>query len=345
MKFTGAVLVNTNHPLQLVENIQVPKLLAGQVLVKVAYASVCHSQLMEQSGKRGIDKYLPHLLGHEGTGTVIDTGKGVNKVKTGDKIVLGWLKGDGVDVGGSVYDSPMGKINSGAVTTFSELTVVSENRCYPLPANISMQEGVLLGCALPTGMGIVKNQVKPDSNTTIGILGLGGIGMSALIGATCLPHKSLIAIDTNEQKLALAKSLGANYCINPAKQDVNAEIQTLTAGKMLDVTVEAAGSCQTIELAFSLINKHTGQCIFASPPPAGQKIQIDPFELICGKTITGSWGGCSHPEHMSQFVSENKSKLNFSPFMSNTYKLADINIAMDDLAKQKLLRAIICIDN
>tara|TARA_R110001583_G_scaffold131271_1_gene282991 strand:+ start:1037 stop:2077 length:1041 start_codon:yes stop_codon:yes gene_type:complete len=341
MKFTGAVLVNTNQPLVFVPEIQVPQLKPGQVLVKVIYAGVCHSQLMEQQGKRGEDKYLPHLLGHEGTGVVLEVGPNVTKVKAGDKVILGWLKGDGEDAGGTVYQSPIGNINSGAVTTFSELTVVSENRCYLLPNNISMQEGVLLGCALPTGMGIVTNQIKPNENTTIGIVGLGGIGMSALIGTTCLPHQSLIAIDTNEQKLALAKTLGADYCINPAKQDVHAEIQALTAGNMLDFAVEAAGSCQTIELAFSLINKQTGHCIFASHPPAGQKIQLDPFELICGKTITGSWGGCSHPEHMSTFVSEHKSKINLVPFMSNLYELKDINRALSDLEQQKVMRAIV----
>jgi S-(hydroxymethyl)glutathione dehydrogenase/alcohol dehydrogenase len=115
----------------------------------------------------------------------------------------------------------------------------------------------------------------------------------------------------------------------------------LTAGKMLDFTVEAAGSCQTIELAFSLINKHTGQCIFASHPPAGQKIQIDPFELICGKTITGSWGGCSHPEHMTDFVSTNKEQINFETFMSDIYPFKNINQALDDLKQQKILRAIV----
>lgn len=341
MKFIAAVLVNTNAPLQIIDNIQVPRLKEGQVLIKIAFTGVCHSQLMELGGHRGDDKYLPHMLGHEGTGTVIDVGKNVSKVKVGQQVVLGWLKGEGIDAGGTVYESPIGKINAGAVTTFSELAVVSENRCYKLPHNISMQEGVLLGCALPTGMGIVTNQIKPIPKTTIGFVGLGGIGMSALIGATCHKCETIVAIDVNDEKLLKAKKLGATHCINPQRQDVLSEIVRLTDGNMLDYAVEAAGTCKTIESAFSLVNRHTGQCIFASHPPAGQKIQIDPFDLICGKKITGSWGGCSDPEEMTSFASKNKAKINFETFMSDLYSLDSINTAMQDLAEQKVLRAIV----
>ena len=110
---------------------------------------------------------------------------------------------------------------------------------------------------------------------------------------------------------------------------------------MLDYAVEAAGSCKTIESAFGLVNKQTGHCIFASHPPAGHKIQIDPFELICGKTITGSWGGGSHPEKMTSFVSENKQKIDFETFLSDSYMFKNINQAMQDLADHKILRAIV----
>jgi S-(hydroxymethyl)glutathione dehydrogenase/alcohol dehydrogenase len=299
---------------------------------------------MEQSGQRGEDKYLPHLLGHEGTGEIIDIAAGVTKLAIGDRVILGWLKGSGVDAGGTVYDSPIGKINSGAVTTFSEFTVVSENRCYKLPNNISMREGVLLGCALPTGMGIVTNQVRPAPDTSIGIVGLGGIGMSALIGATCHSCKTIVAIDTNDKKLQKAKSLGATHCFNPLLQDVAEEISNVTQGKMLDYAVEAAGSCKTIESAFSLINKQSGHCIFASHPPAGHKIQLDPYEMICGKTITGSWGGNSHPEEMASYVSANKQKIDFQAFMSDSYSFKDINQAMQDLKDHKVLRAIVKVD-
>lgn len=345
MKFNAAVLVETGQPLPIIGDIEVPALLKGQVLVKLSYAGICHSQLMEASGKRGKDKYLPHLLGHEGTGEVVDKCPSVKKVQIGDKVVLGWLKGSGADVGGGTYQSPIGTINAGAVTTFNEYAVVSENRCYLLPKNISLKEGVLLGCALPTGMGIIKNQIPSSPNSYIAILGLGGIGMSALIAAAMTEQKKLIAIDSNASKLKLAKKLGADVCINPIKEDLNKSIAELTNGAMLDYVVEAAGRCETIELAFSLLNPKHGLCVFASHPEKGQLIKLDPHELICGKRIVGTWGGNANPEDLTQFVASNKDKLPISELLSETYPLDKINEAFSALESQKVMRAILSINN
>lgn len=345
MRFSAAVLVKTGSPLQIIEHVEVPKLGQGQVLVKIFYSGVCHSQLMEASGARGGDKYLPHMLGHEATAQVIDIGQAVSKVKVGDKVILGWIKSSGIDAGGSVYQSPIGNINAGAVTTFSELSVVSENRCYLLPKEIGLREGVLLGCALPTGMGMVDNQINCQAHHSIGILGLGGIGMSALIAAVTSQARLIVAIDTNPAKLALAKKLGAHYCINAKEENVVDVIANLTQGEMLNFTIEAAGSCKTIEQAFSLINKQHGKCIFASHPKHGDKICLDPFELICGKKIEGSWGGMSNPESLVKKIAKNNKNAELSELVSNSYDLQQINQAMQDLQAQKVLRAIIDMDN
>ena len=157
----AAVLTKLGNPLEIIEGIEVPELRPGQVLVKVSYAGVCHSQLMEARGKRGDDPFLPHMLGHEGTGVVVEIGEGVTKVKVSDHVVLGWIKGEGADAGGTKYMAPNGQIiNSGGVTTFSDYTVVSENRLVPLPEGTPDDLGVLYGCALPTGMGIVLNEIS-----------------------------------------------------------------------------------------------------------------------------------------------------------------------------------------
>ena len=114
----AAVLNALNNPLSLRNDIELPKLRNGQVLVKLAYSGVCHSQLMEVRGKRGEDPYLPHLLGHEGSGVVIEVGPNVIKVKSGDAVVLGWIKGSGIDSGGVQYKCSDGILNGGGVTTF-----------------------------------------------------------------------------------------------------------------------------------------------------------------------------------------------------------------------------------
>ncbi|GGF52438.1 zinc-binding dehydrogenase [Alteromonas lipolytica] len=342
MTITAAVLTQCGQPLDIIENIRIPVLKPGQVLVKIHYTGICHSQLMEIAGARGEDRYLPHLLGHEATATVIDTGPQVTTVAPQDRVVLSWLKGSGIDAGGCVYDSPIGKLNAGAVTTFSDYSVVSENRCYRLPETVGLKEGVLFGCALPTGMGMVQNQLSLKPTNSIGVIGLGGIGMAALIAAVNCQAGLIIAIDTNEDKLALAKKMGAHVTINPNTHPAADIVAEVTHGQYLDFAVEAAGSCRTIEAAFSLINPKTGKCVFASHPPKGDKIQLDPFELICGKTIEGSWGGGADPAQLLQQVTCcDNPPLPLQQLLSDDYALNEINQAVADLQQQKVVRAVI----
>jgi S-(hydroxymethyl)glutathione dehydrogenase/alcohol dehydrogenase len=132
MKTLAAVLTQTNQPLQ-IEELEIPALKEGQVLVKVAFSGVCHSQLNEVRGLKGVDNYLPHTLGHEGSGIVQAVGSGVNKVSEGNSVVLTWIKGNGSDISSATYRRKDGsKVNSGAISTFMEYAVVSENRVIPV---------------------------------------------------------------------------------------------------------------------------------------------------------------------------------------------------------------------
>ena len=123
----AAILQELNTPLQIKE-IEIPNLLPGQVLVKIFFSGVCRSQLMEVKGRRGPDRWLPHLLGHEGSGMVIAVGEGVKKVIPGDEVILGWIKGSGMDAPGAKYKCGNQIISSGSVTTFSNYTIASESR-------------------------------------------------------------------------------------------------------------------------------------------------------------------------------------------------------------------------
>lgn len=345
-QFLAAVLEQTGKQLKL-HSLKIPaELKAGQVLVELAYSGVCHSQLMEVRGSRGIDKYLPHLLGHEGTGVVRKTGSRVSKVKVGDKVVLGWIKGSGLEESGTQYESETQKFNSGAVTTFNEFSVVSENRLTPLPAGVPMDVGVLFGCALLTGAGIVTNIVKPEKGSKVGIFGLGGIGLSALMATKLYDCRQVIAVDISEDKLALAKKLGADICLNPKKVSIESEILKLTNDSGLDYSIEASGLCSTIELAFSLVKKGGGLCVFASHPPEGQNIQLKPHDLISGKRIQGTWGGQCFPDidipKFGKLYVEGK--LDLKVLMSEPYELNEINRALEDLEAHKVTRPIISIN-
>ena len=340
MQFTAAVLTKTGQPLDIVSGIQVPVLAHGQVLVRIIYTGVCHSQLMEVQGKRGEDRYLPHLLGHEATAEVVDTGPGVSKVQAGDTVVLGWLKGSGIDAAGAKYQSPIGIINSGGVTTFSEYSVVSENRCYLLPDGLTTETGVLFGCALPTGMGMVQNQLPYLPASRVGVFGLGGIGMSALMAILQRRPAQIVVFDNNDSKLELALQMGANHAINTGTAEWQANLAAATDGHNLDYIIESAGSCKTIEMAFSALHRQ-GKCVFASHPAHGHTISIDPFELICGKTIEGSWGGKANPESLLQQQAGNADNALLRRMISSPYALHDINQAMQDLADSKVVRAMI----
>jgi S-(hydroxymethyl)glutathione dehydrogenase / alcohol dehydrogenase len=119
----AAILSALSRPLDIVGDLAAPPLRRGQVLVKLAYSGVCHSQLMEVRGKRGVDAWLPHLLGHEGSGVVMEVGEGVSKVQVGDKVILGWIKGQGIEAGGAAYSLKGQHVNAGGVTTFNEAAV------------------------------------------------------------------------------------------------------------------------------------------------------------------------------------------------------------------------------
>jgi len=341
MKIHAAVLTQMNMPLEIL-SLDIPELLPGQVLVKIMYSGVCRSQLMEVQGGRGIDPWVPHLLGHEGSGVVVDIGPGVTKVTKGDDVILGWLKGDGMEAPGAKYLCNGRVINSGKVTTFSNYSIVSENRLSKKPKDLPFDLAVLFGCALPTGVGMVMNQLRPDVNQAVAVIGLGGIGLSSLIALKALNVRKIVAIDVSSEKLEFAKSIGATHTINLTSPGAN-EALRLIQNDGFDGCIESAGSIESIEMGFSLLNKKYGTLIFASHPPEGEKVSISPHELISGKKIFGSWGGLTNPDvdipKMHQLIKNNKVGLNL--FIPKKYSLENINQALSDLQHGKAFRPLI----
>jgi S-(hydroxymethyl)glutathione dehydrogenase / alcohol dehydrogenase len=342
MKTKAAILFELNKPLRL-ELIEIPALNEGQVLIKIHYSGVCHSQVMEARGKRGADNYLPHLLGHEAFGTVVEIGPSVKKVKVDDEVILGWIKSSGANAAGAIYKFGNHIINSGGVTTFSEYSVVSENRLVIKPEGVPGEVAVLFGCALPTGAGIVFNEINPIPGSSIAVIGLGGIGLSALIAAVIKGCYPIVAIDVSDEKLETAKRFGATHLINSRLEAVSAKTNEYTDGRGLDFAVEAAGFSHTIEQAFSLIRKNGGLCFFASHPAAGDKISLDPFELICGKSIKGSWGGGSKPDQDIPILADyyKKGEMPLEKLITRRYKLDDINSALNDLENKLVYRPLV----
>lgn len=341
----AAVLYELDQPLQLVR-LDVPDLKPGQVLVDVAYSGLCHSQLLEIRGKRGPDRFLPHTLGHEGSGIVVEIGAGVTKVKPGDHVVLSWIKGSGSEVPSTVYEQAGTRVNSGAISTFMRETVVSENRLTPIPSQMPLRAAALLGCAIPTGTGIVLNTAKMEAGASVAVFGAGGIGMSAILGAKLANASMVIAIDLFDEKLERAVQLGATDVINAREQDALTFIMTLTGNKGVDYAIEAAGKPETMETAFRSVRDNGGLCVLAGNLSRGGRISLDPFDLIRGKRIVGTWGGETLPDHDIPLYVEyyQSGKLQLDALITHTYRLEEINRAFNDLQDGKVGRALIQMD-
>lgn len=340
MKIQAAVLYKLNNPL-VIEDLQVQKLKKGQVLVKIYYSGVCRSQLMEVDGKRGEDNWLPHLLGHEAVGMVIDLHNSVTKVKKGDEVILGWLKTKGISSCPIFLKNNKNQlVNAGPVTTFSNYSVVSEDRLIIKPKILDYRESILFGCAIPTGAGLVFNQINFKNNNKILIFGLGGIGLSALMALIANNCKDITVVDISPDKLKYAKNMGINKIFN-IKDFISNMEDFLNS---YDICIESTGNIKNIEFGFNLIKFFGGSLYFVSHPENGKFIKINPHDLIKGKNIYGSWGGNTRPDidikKFANKLSINK-KINLSSLLSDDYSLEEINNIFKLLRNNRVFRPVI----
>jgi len=341
MNTLSAILIETGKPL-VVDNIEIPVLRPGQVLVEIAFSGICHTQILECRGYRGEDKFLPHCLGHEGSGTVYEVGAGVAKIKKGDKVILSWIKGSGADVLGTTYKWGNKIVNSGAITTFSRYSVISENRLTGVIENIPMNELALLGCAIPTGSGMVINTAKPIPGQSIAIFGVGGVGLCSVAASSASGCVPIIAVDINNEKLDIARKMGATHIINPKTTDVFKEINSICPGG-LDFAIESSGRPNVMLQAIQSIRKQGGTVVIAGNARYGEKIELDPGQFNQGKRLLGTWGGDNWPDRdyprYCRLVSSGK--LTLKPLLSKPYSLHQINEAIDDLEAGKVIRPLI----
>ena len=337
----AAVLVDIARPLQL-QRLEMPPPGRGQAIVDIAWSALCHTQLNEIRGLKGPDRFLPHTLGHEGAGTVAAVGTGVTKVRPGDRVVLTWIGCSGLDGGGAVYEGPTGAVNSGPVSTFLRRAVVSENRLVPLPVDMPLREASLFGCAIPTGVGLIRNDARLDRGGSIAVFGVGGVGLSAVVGAQLAGAGTIVAVDVDDTRLARARRFGATHTVNVRRENVVEAMRTIGAGIGLDAAVEASGATEAMEAAFEIV-KPGGIAIIAGNAPAGARIRIAPMDLIKGKRIAGSWGGGSVPDRDTPLYLAlyRQGALPLGELITHEYPLGMINEAFEALAAGKAGRILV----
>ena len=333
MKTRAAILVEQKKPL-VIEEVEVPPLKLGQVLVKVLASGICGSQIGEINGVKGPDRFLPHLLGHEGCGEVLEAGEGVRSVKPGDRVVLHWRKGTGLESVTPVYESRIGRVNAGWVTTFSEHAIVSENRLTKVPAGFDVEAAALFGCAVTTAFGVVTNNAQVAIGQSVVVFGAGGIGLSIVQGAALAGAHPIVAVDLFDNRLELARSLGATHAVNSRGADPSEAIAKIVGSDGADVVIALA----------SRLTGPRGRTVLVGVPPQGATAAISTLPLHFEKRLMGSHGGECRPEaDIPRYVRlVEDGRLSLAGVVGRRYGLDEINDAIDDMTSGRIAgRAII----
>ena len=367
IKSKAAVAWGPGQELKIEEvDVMLPR--AGEVLVRIVATGVCHTDAFTLSGDdpEGI---FPTILGHEGGGIVEQIGEGVTSVAVGDHVIplytpecgeckfclsgktnlcqkIRETQGRGLMPDGTTrfYKDGQPIFHYMGCSTFSEYTVLPEISLAKVNPSAPLEEVCLLGCGVTTGMGAVMNTAKVKEGDTVAIFGLGGIGLSAVIGAVMAKASRIIAIDINESKFELAKKLGATDCINPKLFDkpIQDVIVELTDGGV-DFSFECIGNVNTMRSALECCHKGWGESVIIGVAGAGQEISTRPFQLVTGRVWRGTaFGGVRGRSELPDYVERYLAgEFKLSDFITHTMPLEDINEAFDLMHEGKSIRSVI----
>lgn len=337
----------------------------GEVLVKIKAAGLCHSDLSVINGVR--PRPVPMALGHEAAGEVVQLGEGVTDLKPGDQVVLVFVPSCGHCMpcaeGRPALCEPGAEANSkgtllsGArrihqnahdvnhhvgVSAFADHAVVSRNSCVKIDADIDPAEAALFGCAVLTGVGAVINTARVQAGTTVAVLGLGGVGLCAMLGALAAGARQVIAIDLHDSKLEVARSLGATATVNARDPDAIEKVKALTGGGV-DYAFEMAGSVQAMEAAYRM-TRRGGMTVTAGLPPPGHTWNLQQVSLVAEeRTVKGSYiGSCVPSRDIPRYIGLYQAgKLPIDRLMGERMALSDINRGFDRLDAGESLRDLI----
>ncbi|AXR07745.1 S-(hydroxymethyl)glutathione dehydrogenase/class III alcohol dehydrogenase [Salinimonas sediminis] len=366
----AAVAWEAGKPLA-IESIEVAPPKAGEVRVKVLASGVCHTDAFTLSGDDP-EGVFPAILGHEGGGIVESVGEGVTSVAPGDHVIplytpecgeckfcksgktnlcgkIRETQGKGLMPDGTTRFSKDGKpiYHYMGTSTFAEYTVLPEISLARVNKEAPLEEVCLLGCGVTTGIGAILNTAKVEEGATVAIFGLGGIGLSAIIGAVMAKAGRIIAIDINESKFDLAKQLGATDVINPKAYDkpIQEVIVELTDGGV-DYSFECIGNTDVMRSALECCHKGWGESVVIGVAGAGQEISTRPFQLVTGRVWRGSaFGGVKGRSELPGMVEQYlNGEIPLKTFITHTMGLDDINHAFELLHEGKSIRSVVHFD-
>ncbi len=338
----SAILTESKKPL-VIADIDLPdKLDAGQILVKLQYSGICGAQINEIDAVKGPDKFLPHLLGHEGSGVVQETGSGVTTVKEGDHVVLHWRPSKGIQAPTPVYRWNGKKVNAGWVTTFNEQAVISENRLSVIPDKFDMRLAPLFGCAVTTAVGVVNNDARVKIGQSVLIFGIGGVGLNIAQAAAMVSAHPIVGVDLHQNKLEMGKRFGLTHGLIGGGDDLYAEIHDLIGLKGADVVIETTGNSRVIEQAYDLTHPD-GITVCVGVPRKGDNISIFSLPLHFNKVLTGSHGGDAVPDvEIPRYIRLIEAeKMSLDGLITHEFPLEEINEALDLVRSGEVGRVLI----
>ena len=277
----AAILEQIDAPLA-IRDVELTELKVGQVLVKVLVSGLCGAQLHEIRGHKGNAKFLPHLMGHEGCGIVDKIGPGVTTVNLGDKVVMHWRPGSGIEAPFPSYVLDGKSMSSGKCTTLSEYSIVSENRLTTVPQDTPEDLCAILGCALTTAMGIIDNEVDLKFGESVAVIGCGGVGLNLIQAAALKSACPIVAIDCSKSKKDLVFTAGASVFA--------AELKELD--DKYDVIIDTTGIPGVISDAIAHLSGK-GRIILVGQPAPGRGIEVmNAINLFSGmgQTIKATQG-------------------------------------------------------
>ncbi len=334
----AAVLVELNKPLVLTE-VDLTKLTTGQVLVKVLISGICGSQLQEIRGFKGNANFLPHLMGHEGCGIVEEVGPGVTRVKRGDKVVMHWRIGVGIESDFPRY-SMKGKVfSSGKVNTLSEMSIVSENRLTRIPFETNPEFAALLGCSMSTALSTIEKLSELKYGESVAIIGSGGIGLNLIAAARIRGAGKIYAIDNSKSKRNLSIIQGATEFFESIN-DVQDNI---------DLIIDTTGITEIIANSLTKIGIG-GRIILIGQPKPSDELKIPRGNVFFkgnGLKMMATQGGDFNPiEDIPRYINLYDSGiLTIDNLITHRYRLNEINEGFDTLISGNAGRILIEVGN
>ena len=367
IKSKAAIAWGPGQPLSIdVVDVMLPK--AGEVLVRIVATGVCHTDAFTLSGEDP-EGVFPAILGHEGGGVVEQVGEGVTTVAVGDHVIplytpecgeckfcrsgktnlcqkIRATQGKGLMPDGTTrfYKNGQPIYHYMGCSTFSEYTVLPEISLAKVSREAPLEEVCLLGCGVTTGMGAVLKTAKVQQGDTVAVFGLGGIGLSAIIGAKMAGAGRIIGVDINEKKFELARKLGATDCINPDAFDkpIQDVVIEMTDGGV-DFSFECIGNVNVMRSALECCHKGWGESVIIGVAGAGQEISTRPFQLVTGRVWRGSaFGGVKGRSELPGIVEQYLAgEFRLDDFITHTMALEEINTAFELMHKGESIRSVI----